>query len=108
MCYPVQCPRCGKTGWGGCGQHAEAVMRAVPPSRRCVCNAEAAAPAGGGDTHVGGRLRHTPEAVGRPHAMGSQSAPPAPRRGSAGWTFGPIRADRVGTSCHQGQSDQTP
>ena len=21
MCYPMQCPVCGKTGWAGCGQH---------------------------------------------------------------------------------------
>jgi hypothetical protein len=37
MCYPVQCPKCGKTGWGGCGQHVDSVMRSVPPSQRCTC-----------------------------------------------------------------------
>ena len=35
MCYPVRCPRCGKTSWAGCGQHADSVMRAVPASQRC-------------------------------------------------------------------------
>lgn len=38
MCYPVSCPRCGKTGWGGCGQHVDAVMRAVPAADRCTCS----------------------------------------------------------------------
>ena len=30
MCYQVQCPRCHKTTWDGCGQHAEEVMASVP------------------------------------------------------------------------------
>lgn len=42
MCYPVACPKCGKTGWGGCGQHVDAVMRSVPPAQRCSCGPEAA------------------------------------------------------------------
>ena len=33
MCYPVQCPKCGKTSWGGCGQHVDSVMRSVPASQ---------------------------------------------------------------------------
>ena len=37
MCYPVACPNCGKTGWGGCGQHVDAVMRSVPAADRCTC-----------------------------------------------------------------------
>ncbi len=43
MCYPVQCPTCGKTGWAGCGQHVEAVTRNVPTSERCVCQQRSAA-----------------------------------------------------------------
>ncbi len=27
MCYPVQCPRCHKTTWDGCGEHVDEVMR---------------------------------------------------------------------------------
>ena len=38
MCYPVQCPRCHKTTWDGCGEHVAAVMRNVPPSQQCTCN----------------------------------------------------------------------
>ena len=30
MCYQVQCPRCHKTTWDGCGEHAEQVMSTVP------------------------------------------------------------------------------
>nr|WP_083443051.1 hypothetical protein [Mycolicibacterium aurum] len=37
MCYPQKCPRCGKTGWAGCGEHADDVMRSIPPSQRCLC-----------------------------------------------------------------------
>lgn len=37
MCYPVQCPRCHKTTWDGCGQHAEQVMSSVPAEQKCTC-----------------------------------------------------------------------
>jgi hypothetical protein len=40
MCYPVRCPDCGKTGWDGCGQHVDEVMRSVPVSQQCTCRAE--------------------------------------------------------------------
>ncbi|WP_101949622.1 hypothetical protein [Mycobacterium sp. 3519A] len=43
MCYPVQCPVCGKTGWNGCGQHVDSVMSAVPPQQRCTCSRPAGA-----------------------------------------------------------------
>lgn len=38
MCYPVNCPSCGKTGWGGCGNHVDAVMASVPATQRCTCD----------------------------------------------------------------------
>lgn len=37
MCYPVTCPNCGNTGWGGCGRHVDTVMRSVPTADRCTC-----------------------------------------------------------------------
>ena len=37
MCYPEKCPTCGKTGWAGCGQHVDDVMRSVPAAQRCTC-----------------------------------------------------------------------
>lgn len=38
MCSPVPCPRCGKTTWAGCGDHAEDVMSRVAPEQRCTCD----------------------------------------------------------------------
>jgi hypothetical protein len=35
MCREVSCPTCGKSTWAGCGDHADAVMAAVPVSDRC-------------------------------------------------------------------------
>ena len=40
MCYPVRCANCGTTGWAGCGEHADEVMRSVPASQRCCCHAD--------------------------------------------------------------------
>jgi hypothetical protein len=37
MCYPVRCPRCGKTTWDGCGQHVDEVKASVPPAQWCTC-----------------------------------------------------------------------
>lgn len=42
MCYPVTCQKCHKTGWGGCGEHIDAVMSSVAVTDRCSCRAEAA------------------------------------------------------------------
>ena len=40
MCYAVQCLRCGKTGWNGCGQHVDSVMDSVPFNQRCQCRTD--------------------------------------------------------------------
>ncbi|GLP76756.1 hypothetical protein TUM20983_38660 [Mycobacterium antarcticum] len=37
MCYAEKCPTCGKTGWAGCGEHVDDVMRSVPVAQRCTC-----------------------------------------------------------------------
>jgi hypothetical protein len=42
MCYAEKCPKCGKTGWAGCGHHVDDVMRSVPASQRCTCERDAA------------------------------------------------------------------
>jgi len=42
MCYAEKCPKCGKTGWAGCGQHVDDVMRSVPASQRCTCEQNSA------------------------------------------------------------------
>lgn len=37
MCQRVQCEKCGKASWVGCGQHVEEVLKGVPQSQRCQC-----------------------------------------------------------------------
>ncbi|QQZ14415.1 hypothetical protein GO592_33085 [Rhodococcus sp. 21391] len=48
MCYPVTCPGCGKTTWGGCGAHVDGVMKTVPESQKCTCEDNPAPPAKSG------------------------------------------------------------
>lgn len=40
MCMPVQCPKCGKAGWVGCGAHVEQILGHLPQEKRCQCNAK--------------------------------------------------------------------
>ena len=35
MCYAKKCRKCGKTTWGGCGQHVERALAGVPKAERC-------------------------------------------------------------------------
>ncbi len=35
MCRAVNCRKCGKATWAGCGQHVDQVMRGVPAAQRC-------------------------------------------------------------------------
>lgn len=37
MCQRVQCAKCGKPTWAGCGQHIEEALRGVPVDQRCQC-----------------------------------------------------------------------
>ncbi|BCS35118.1 hypothetical protein TBR22_A43440 [Luteitalea sp. TBR-22] len=37
MCQRVQCEKCGKPSWVGCGKHVEQVLGDVPPKDRCQC-----------------------------------------------------------------------
>ena len=41
MCYRVECKKCGKVTWSGCGAHVEQVLRGVPEDQRCQCVREA-------------------------------------------------------------------
>lgn len=43
MCYPVECPRCHKTTWGGCGEHIADVKGSVPPAQWCTCDEQGSA-----------------------------------------------------------------
>lgn len=44
MCSRINCRSCGKPGWAGCGAHIEAVLRDVPPDKRCKCRPERPTP----------------------------------------------------------------
>jgi hypothetical protein len=35
MCRAVNCPKCGKPTWAGCGAHVEQVLGHVPKAKRC-------------------------------------------------------------------------
>ncbi|WP_157075729.1 hypothetical protein [Janibacter anophelis] len=37
MCMPVQCQRCGKTTWSGCGEHVADVRAQVAADNWCQC-----------------------------------------------------------------------
>ena len=37
MCRRVDCRKCGKPSFAGCGQHVDQVLAGVPPDRRCRC-----------------------------------------------------------------------
>ena len=53
MCRRVECARCKKPTFAGCGAHVEQVLRDVPRAERCRCHEarsvtpEAATPRGG-------------------------------------------------------------
>ena len=37
MCRRVQCDKCGKPTYAGCGMHIEQVLAGVPVEERCHC-----------------------------------------------------------------------
>ena len=37
MCRRVECSRCGRPTYAGCGAHVEQVLSSVPPAERCRC-----------------------------------------------------------------------
>ncbi|MCC6647965.1 MAG: hypothetical protein IT374_20660 [Polyangiaceae bacterium] len=41
MCRRVECDRCHKPTFAGCGRHVEEVLRDVPPAERCRCREDA-------------------------------------------------------------------
>ncbi len=42
MCRRVQCSRCGRPTYAGCGAHVERVLGNVPAGQRCRCREEKA------------------------------------------------------------------
>jgi hypothetical protein len=41
MCRRIDCARCGRPTYAGCGAHVEQVLGAVPPEARCRCREDA-------------------------------------------------------------------
>ena len=37
MCQRVDCPKCGRPTYAGCGRHIEQVLGNVPVAARCKC-----------------------------------------------------------------------
>jgi hypothetical protein len=58
MCRRVDCRKCGRPTFAGCGAHVEQVLGDVPAAERCRCreerSEERAAPAG---PTLGARIR---------------------------------------------------
>lgn len=42
MCSRVQCSKCGRPSYAGCGMHVEQVLGNVPRAERCQCREQAA------------------------------------------------------------------
>lgn len=42
MCRRVDCGKCGRPSFAGCGAHIEQVLADVPPAARCRCSEEKA------------------------------------------------------------------
>jgi hypothetical protein len=42
MCRRIDCPKCGRPSFAGCGAHIEQVLGDVPPADRCRCREESA------------------------------------------------------------------
>ena len=41
MCRRIECSKCGRPTFAGCGQHVEQVLADVPAAQRCRCNSAA-------------------------------------------------------------------
>jgi len=37
MCSKIQCRKCGKATWSGCGEHVEYALQGVAEKDRCKC-----------------------------------------------------------------------
>lgn len=37
MCRRIDCRKCGRPTFAGCGMHVEQVLGNVPPAQRCQC-----------------------------------------------------------------------
>ncbi|PIN02208.1 hypothetical protein CDL12_25280 [Handroanthus impetiginosus] len=37
MCYRVECKKCGKYSWGGCGNHLATLYASFEKGKHCMC-----------------------------------------------------------------------
>jgi len=37
MCYKVECSKCGKFTWNGCGKHVASVYDGIEKGKHCTC-----------------------------------------------------------------------
>jgi hypothetical protein len=37
MCYKVECSKCGKFTWNGCGKHVASVYEGIEKGKHCSC-----------------------------------------------------------------------
>ena len=44
MCMKVDCEKCSKPTWKGCGLHIEQALKDVPEDERCKCSRDLPAP----------------------------------------------------------------
>lgn len=58
MCRRIDCRKCGRPTYAGCGMHVEQVLGNVPPAQRCHCREEREeAGSGPGGPGIRSRLR---------------------------------------------------
>ena len=58
MCRRVECRKCGRPTYAGCGLHVEQVLGDVPAAQRCCCREEPPKePAGTGGGSLRSRVR---------------------------------------------------
>lgn len=57
MCRRIECSRCGRPTFAGCGAHVEQVLGDVPRDRRCRCHEQPASPRPAGSGGVRSWLR---------------------------------------------------
>ena len=57
MCRRVECRKCGRPTFAGCGMHVEQVLGDVPPAQRCRCHEERSKDAGAASGSLRARVR---------------------------------------------------
>ncbi|KAL7231916.1 hypothetical protein ACSBR2_010021 [Camellia fascicularis] len=38
MCFKVECKKCGKYSWGGCGNHLTTLYGSIEEGKHCLCS----------------------------------------------------------------------